>query len=316
MNSEPSKTTIRIHPSYSLYSLGEDKYRIIGPMRRFDLKDKTGILRQVLPSLSSDIDLRGIINGLPLEDQESAEIVIGVLSEANILIEDDIDLSLDPIAHVLDLSERQIRSIGGHSTTPLSERECQISLLNKNLQPVIFTEALTRMGLKVVDGDQPTTGFDLAVAMIPRNDLLVAERTNARVVKDRIPTLFVLFDTHTIVIGPHYIPNDAACLACAEERWQSNAIRPETDQQEELIPIKLQPDSIAQFVAYQLAAVRIAAIARGLSNVSPPGEIVEFDLVAMEIRKGRAVRAPRCPVCSSRSTSPFAARSVRAANVD
>jgi bacteriocin biosynthesis cyclodehydratase domain-containing protein len=157
----------------------------------------------------------------------------------------------------------------------------------------------------------PAGGDPAALVVLPLSDYHhreVLAAVNRRCVEASRTLLPVYFDDGVAQIGPTVVPGKTACLACLELRLVSNV-----DNQEALasyrafvaregrrypsIPTHL--TTVAAFVCHELLRV-----CTGYEQARSYNGVLRLDLWSSDLRRGRVLRFPGCPVCSGRARRP------------
>lgn len=302
----------RLHPSFTARIADEGRCRFVGPFSDTVVDGGGGPLTTLLPTLHDPDAMAQALGRLAPAERTIATEAMLALASRDILVDDVLDAELDAFAHVIDFCRRQAdRLRADHPWYAALPRERRVAVLEG---PPELVEALVQHGLEpVIPGSEAVAGTAFGVALF-RAGAAQALEVNRSVLDAGITTLFVEAAAHRIRLGPIVVPRESGCLACAEERWRSNAEYPDIG------PRGLNSPStpragIVTSIAVALAVARTAMMVNRLSHLAPAGEVIEFDLVAMALRKGRVIRVPRCPACGVGQVDG-GLRPVRAASVE
>ena len=153
-------------------------------------------------------------------------------------------------------------------------------------------------GVRLVVVGDPLPAFADELGTDDDGGLVVVLRTNAPLAAlidtaaslHRTGTAHVLCDVafhHTIVLGPHVVPGDTACMACLAGRVGVRWGDP--------------PPPVAP-MAMSDAALAARLICRWVANVTAGSAAlvnatVAFDLASLSTRRAPLWRSPLCPVC-------------------
>ncbi|WP_437979195.1 TOMM precursor leader peptide-binding protein [Sorangium sp. So ce295] len=207
--------------------------------------------------------------------------------------------------HILDDRTVTVDDLGPFAEADLGrERAPALALALSRLAPrcaVTYGALVARAERPLVQED---TGWDLILACVSNDDLLVLQSVARFAHGASIPSLSAHLDGLDAVIGPAVVPGETACWECCRLRQLATSDKAEADHalQASLLAERRGPRArtyLAPVPAFLGYAVALAAIdllvRRGASRLS--GGFMVQNLVDPEASFHAVLQMPWCPVC-------------------
>ncbi|WP_437523118.1 TOMM precursor leader peptide-binding protein [Sorangium sp. So ce726] len=207
--------------------------------------------------------------------------------------------------HVLDDREVTADDLGPFSEADLGEdRARSLSIALSRLAPGCAVTPGTLLAAAERPIVQEDTGWDLILACVPDDDLLVLQGVARFAHAASVLSLSAHLEGLDAVIGPAVVPGETACWNCCRLRRLALSKQPEADHALHASLLAARPERrartyLAPMPAFLGHAVALAAldllVNRAASRLA--GRFVIQSLVDPEASLHAALRMPWCPVC-------------------
>lgn len=305
------------HPGLAVYQIGADHYLFRGGAGDVVVRDRKGVLNEVLALERHSDRLTAWLEELGVQRRAEADAVLCALQDRG-LFTSSLTPNLDLLAYEIGSCRRGLEQRVHAKPEPArSAVRSRIAILGTGPDDMA-ANALSCLGFEPSTRDFPDGESVAALILLMGSDVQAGDEYNRLLIESRLPGVFVTVDHCRIVIGPVVVPGQSGCFACYHQRRRANAHHPEVIdacQSRPLLAPICNRSELAWRVATHLAAIRVALVAGGLSHLAPAGELLELDLLTLSVRKGKLLRIPRCPACGVRRHQS-AIRAIRAATVE
>ncbi|WP_437965051.1 TOMM precursor leader peptide-binding protein [Sorangium sp. So ce260] len=216
------------------------------------------------------------------------------------------------VLHVLDDREVTADDLGPFTEADLGkDRAASLSVALSRIAP----GCAVTPGTLVAEAGRPLaledTGWDLILACVPGDDLLVLQSVARFAHAASVVSLSAHLEGLEAVIGPAVVPGETACWDCCRLRRLATSAQPEADRALHASLLAGRPGRrartyLAPVPALLGHAVALAALDLLVARAASPlaGRFLVEDLIDLGASFHAVLRMPWCPVCGGAASAP------------